>query len=1488
MMIRRPNLKFLVAVAVPLFAAGAGVYALHGAQVKRSAGILLQQAEQAEQEGDLGEALGYLGRYIALRPDDAEAAAKAGLIRADRVRDGREAQQAFLVLERAMRLDPGRLDVRRKAVELAMRPDLARYSDAVIHLNTLLRQDPDDGELRFLMARALEGDLKDRDAERAYREALEADPRRVEAYVRLADLYRNRLENEGEADRVMGVVSAAEGLVSNNPDDARAHLERGLYRARFGIDGASDDFAAALELAPEDPDVLLAAAASALERDDPEESGALLERALSQEPDDFRIYQGLARLTARDGDPDDVSAIYRAGLDALPEDDAEGRAQLLWNMADAQIDAGRFDEARDLFADLRKASIRPGLVEFLEGKTRVAEGNWRDAVAALTGARTQLADRDDLTYQIDLLLGSCYERLNNQDQRLASYRRAVTTDPIALPGRLGLASAQAALGRYREAVAAYRPMVEQVPGLRAEIARLLLSEALTLSPAQRDWAEVDRALSAAESEQPDSAELPLIRVRALLARDLVDEARDLLTRAVQRHPEDASLRASLASLIGREGDREKALAELDELDDRQENSAAARLARISYWASQGGDEARDALAEVEQGLDQFNDDDRRRLLNGLILARRQLGDLSGAERLLGDLEQLVPGELSVRLFGMELTLNADTDEARAKVADEIDAILDDSPPDDLPILARLFDLSLAADAEAQAGKVLERLRSAEGEQGPTWRQAEARLLILRAQRTDRQADRRPPLSRARTLLNEASARRPGWAPIPLALSLVEDLDGDAPAAIRALEEARELGVRDRNSLLRLYRLYLGDGRTEQADSLVAEMQALGIGDEDGLIARLGAESSLRKADPERALEQARAVVPDDSDDYRDSLWLAQFLVAADRIDEAEAELREAISLAPNEPAPRIALVRLLATADRRDEAIEAIEQAEAELPAEQASLTLARSYAAVGESEKAFAQFDRAIAASPKDPTPMRAAAETALLSNQLSTSEGYLAQLARLGGEAPDDASWARRTLAILMAASGDPSKRREALDRLGPEVAGSGGPSVEELRTRAQVLALQVDPESRRQAIRLLEQLTEQRAAGTPDDRYLLAQLYEADGQWNRARQVMVSLLAQSGDNPAFVSRYVGWLLVPEPGRGHDPDPEAARPWIDRLKRLAPDSVQVAEAEARYLISVGKLDDAVAGLRRHAESHPDQLGAIAQLVDRLDSPARAEPLYRLLAERSGEPPDLLRLAGVLERQGGDRSAEAEELFRRIASDSDEPTSVFPLAGFLARQGRFDEALDLCDDARATCPPNQVANTILALIFGRPANSDQLERAGTLLERLRSDHPDDVEVLFQLANLRSLQGRNDEVERLFRDSVRKAPNQPGPLNNLAWFLAVSDRSKAPEALELINRAIADVGPDPNLLDTRALVFLRLDRLDDATADLNSAIGRSREPDPMWLVHLAQVHIRADRRTEAAEALARARALGLDEDTIPPAERTEFEQLTRTLDARGP
>ena len=51
------------------------------------------------------------------------------------------------------------------------------------------------------------------------------------------------------------------------------------------------------------------------------------------------------------------------------------------------------------------------------------------------------------------------------------------------------------------------------------------------------------------------------------------------------------------------------------------------------------------------------------------------------------------------------------------------------------------------------------------------------------------------------------------------------------------------------------------------------------------------------------------------------------------------------------------------------------------------------------------------------------------------------------------------------------------------------------------------------------------------------------------------------------------------------------------------------------------------------------------------------------------------------------------------MAQDSKWPTRILPLIGFLARHDRTVEALELCEQARKTCPAEPVAAATLAVL---------------------------------------------------------------------------------------------------------------------------------------------------------------------------------------------
>jgi lipoprotein NlpI len=100
----------------------------------------------------------------------------------------------------------------------------------------------------------------------------------------------------------------------------------------------------------------------------------------------------------------------------------------------------------------------------------------------------------------------------------------------------------------------------------------------------------------------------------------------------------------------------------------------------------------------------------------------------------------------------------------------------------------------------------------------------------------------------------------------------------------------------------------------------------------------------------------------------------------------------------------------------------------------------------------------------------------------------------------------------------------------------------------------------------------------------------------------------------------------------------------------------------------------------------------------------------------------------------------------------------------------------------------------------------------------------------------------------------------------------------------LINKAIAAAGRKPDLLDTRGVIYTSLGRPDLALADLNEALGTSPSPSSLTYLHIAQAHLKANDRRAAADALSRAKSVGLDRERLHPLERTA---LDRVLAATG-
>ncbi len=1383
---RKVNVRFLGGLVLTILLLGGGVHLVHALQVKSNASGLRRQADLAQEEDRLQDVEKYLRRYLGYVPDDIDALATLGLTLDKLTKHPKERRRVFELLDEVLRKDPERREIREKQVRLAMelgRYDPGRYADAAFHLEYLLRQStPQDSEWEELLGRCHEAKGEYAKAVTWFEKAIKHGPQRVESYLALSQLLRYRLKQEERANKVL------DELVQANGESPKAYLARAAERRKAGrIAEAGEDVARAFQIAPSDIDVLLASAETAGAAGKLDEARGYLRRGIERHPQTPQLYLALAQVELQAGRAEEALASMRQGLQVLPDNE-----RLNQELPGVLIQGGKLAEASEAIARLRKGKTPAVWLDYLDARILLQKGEWPEAHRILERIRPQVTVMPDWSRQVDLLLATCYELRGEPDRQLAAYRRALAVDPLWLLPRLGLAATLAATGKLDEALQEYRQILPRVPGVAPSMARLLIARNLRLPATRQDWQAVDQLLDSAAKLAPTSLEVLMTRVDALIARGQLQQARVLLEKARDEKPGVAELWIALAATWERDKP-EKVLEILAEAERRFGDRLDLRLARVRHWSRQAGADNSAALAKLGQDLGQFSAAEQTRLQRALAEAYLRIGDTNEAERLWTLVAQQQKSDLRTRLI--------------------------------------LFDLALLRSDETAVKRLIEEIQGVEGEEGLLWRYGEVCRLITQAKK-----GKQPPLDEARQLLAKVAAQRPNWAAVALREADLHELEGNPDRALEGYLRALDLGEQNPRVVRRTMQLLFDRRRLSDIQQLVQKLPPPIVALPD--IQRYRSRVAVEARDNPQALASAQ-VAAAGSKDYLDHIWLGQMLLLNGKKAEAEAPLRQAVKLAEKAPASWIALVQYLVRAGQVDKANAALQEAQQKLPPDQAPLALAQCYEALGDLRRAEEQYRKALAAKPEALGLLHLLATFYQRYHQHKLAEPLLRKILDPTSKAPAaEVAWARRTLAVGLVASGGYPQYQEALALLDDNVkAGSKGAEVQ--RARAVVLSSQ--PNARKEAIRLLEDLLSRRL-NTLEDQFLLGQLYEADRDWAKARERLAGVVSSAqGETPVYLTSYIRSLLR------HDQADEA-RVWLEKLEKQDPRGPRTADLKIRVLKAQGQVKEALAFVKTYAQL-----------------PGVAPELVAALYEQLGE------------------AAAAEETYRRFVAQAPRPESVLVLAQFLGRQNRVGEGLDLCAKAMAKCSPEVVAVVSVEVVRSGNATPEQYQRAEGWLKEVIAKNPKATTAITIFGDLRYLEGRYAEGESLYRQVLALEPNNISALNNLAWLLALQS-GKGDEALDLIKRAIEIVGPIPALLDTRGVAYLNLGLGDLAKNDLEDAV--LAQPTAGRYFHLTQAYLKVRDRLAAAASWRKARTLGLKVEALAQHDKPIFQRLLEEFEPK--
>ena len=116
----------------------------------------------------------------------------------------------------------------------------------------------------------------------------------------------------------------------------------------------------------------------------------------------------------------------------------------------------------------------------------------------------------------------------------------------------------------------------------------------------------------------------------------------------------------------------------------------------------------------------------------------------------------------------------------------------------------------------------------------------------------------------------------------------------------------------------------------------------------------------------------------------------------------------------------------------------------------------------------------------------------------------------------------------------------------------------------------------------------------------------------------------------------------------------------------------------------------------------------------------------------------------------------------------------------------------------------------------------------------------------------------------------------------MAWALAISDRGKSQQAIDLIDHAIEVLGENSSLIDTRAVARIRSGQIDRAVQEL-LAIRKQVPQNPSFALHLAWAYHAKGQSDQACTELLQAEKLGLKPRTLDPLELAVFKRLRKEL-----
>ncbi|MBN2593714.1 MAG: tetratricopeptide repeat protein, partial [Sedimentisphaerales bacterium] len=1320
------NWKLAIVLIISLVVLGVSAFGLRKWRRANKAEQGLVLGNKAYDEHKWEEAAEHLGKYIALERDNVPILLKYADAQL-KIRPAKlnKYQQAIGAYRAVLRLDRDNTEAAMQLTEIYL--SIGSPGEAELVARRQLETNPNPN-LRRILALALVGQRKFEEAAAELESILQEHPGEILAYESLGKLIEQRPGDFKELPSHW-----YNQAVEKNPSSSLAYIIRaGFYRRSEDFSGALADLEKAEQQDLSDSTVRLRLAQELINFNFLDKAQMHLAAVQQATPDDEDLWKTWTSLAMKSGSKEKMLKIAREGLKELssqPWDFMPLAAELF-------IRSDKLDEANDCISKMHEKDISSASVSFLRGLVASEQGNHSDAVKYWR----QSIGQGNKSIHVRLALASALVRLGNTQSAIQQLRSLISESPGSFQGYLALGKLLAQTGNWTGAANNAAKAIQLSPDNQESVLFYLRAQ-MQLSATRRDDKgtmetqlinDLQQQLSAFEKKADAVGEIKLLQLQFALQRGKLEEAEALMAQLKETQLPKERIVMAEAEMLTAQGKIDEAVVRLNE-----------------------------TVEEFPESVD---------LVRYLAILLDRKGNQKECEASIKKALERIDTPLSQRDLSLLLAQFYTRWEQRDSVYILLSNLAEELP-NDIPIKRRLLLCEQVAADPEQAQRIVNDIKSIEGQDGWQWRYEQAKLWFG----MDDFKNRYPQIL---SLLQENMQANPNDQASHLLLARSYERAGEMQLAISTYREILNQSPDNILVVIPSVAALYNAGQYEEAEQVLNRVTRQNLYHPE--LQRLQLQNYLRQGQLDSASEMLQDLVDNDPNNRTACLSLALLKIQQGEYDQASELLDKLKMLDPKSLPVTAAQIQLNIRQDKKAEALRICDETVESLDNASAYILRARAYATLGRGGEAIKDLNHAVSIEPDNVEVWVARSDFYRSTGQLKNASADIKRALDLGS---DNVQLQKRAIPLFLA-SGDRDMIDEGEALLGKALE-SNAEDVQLQLLKARSVLVEGTAPAIENARQILQKITQDQPE-ISDAWVLLGEIAIKQGQPAKAMDAALGGLVYGPNNKS--------LLLLKARAEAAKSPILAIPTLKLLHEMDPSDLGTVVLMANTYIKTGEPQKAVNLLR-------DQL-AICDVDDRRKCwAALAVALYK----------------------SGNKDEAKKEFDALLESDPDDTDTLLAQVQLLKEEkdwSRLNEKVvnwygKHLQDSRT---PTEIARDLMLL-----EDSQARKTAEDILRIILKNESECAEAISVLAILLQISGNTEESATLYRQLLELEPDNIIAINNLAWILC-EVQGKHQEALELARRGLKIAPRYCDLIDTRGVIYYRLGEFDKAVSDFNECI----------------------------------------------------------------